>query len=122
MAKKQNHLRVKILEILRDIPETRNSDITLMLEVWKRFFTIFIMTGSSGKQAVLLESLYKIPREDDIKRLRATIQNVEGKFLPTLLSVAIKRRIKEEEWRDYIRTHNQENNPTLELTKPYADN
>ena len=48
----------------------------------------------------------EMPREDSIKRTRAMIQNKEKKFLPTNWKIAKKRKIKENEWRDYIREIN----------------
>ena len=43
--------------------------------------------------------LYWLPREDNVKRVRAFWQNDKKKFLPTVLEVAIARRINEDEWR-----------------------
>lgn len=96
-------LKTQVQNILRDVPATRDSDITLMIELWRRHYPSSLLTGSSGKQAVLLDKLYDLPREDNIKRLRAHIQNVEKLYLPTKPSVAKQRKIKEEEWLDYMR-------------------
>lgn len=95
-------LKKQVTDILRDVPESRNSDITLMIEIWKKFFPQFIKKGASGEHGIWLQDLYKLPREDNVKRLRAHTQNVEGKYLPTLWSVAKQRKIKEVEWKDYM--------------------
>lgn len=83
---------------LRNIPETRNSDITLMIEVWKRYYPQRISTVQDARLGVALASLYDLPREDNIKRVRATF-NHEGKYYPTDWKVAKGRGIKEDEWR-----------------------
>lgn len=85
--------------ILRNKPETRNSDITLMLEIWSHFFPHLVRTSAaSGKRGVWLEDIYNLPREDNIKRVRAKL-NAEGKYFPTDWKVAKARGIKEDQWR-----------------------
>lgn len=79
--------------ILRNIPATRNSDITLMIEIWKYFYPEKIQYGT-----VSLEYLYDLPREDTIKRIRAEF-NSQGKYYPTDWEVAKRRGIKEDQWR-----------------------
>lgn len=85
--------------VLEDVPATRNSDITLTIEIWKRYYPDKIITGKSGRQAVLFEHLYTLPREDNVKRYRAKLQNDQLKFLPTDPAVAKQRGINEEVWR-----------------------
>lgn len=85
--------------ILRNVPEARNSDITLMIEIWRHYYPSRIITSAtSGAQAVRLSDLYTLPREDAIKRERAAL-NAEGKYYPTDWEVAKGRGIKEDEWR-----------------------
>lgn len=81
---------------LRNIPETRNSDVTLMIEIWKRYFPHKLF--SVERLAVRLSDLYDLPREDNIKRVRAQF-NSEGKYYPTDWKVAKARGLKEDEWR-----------------------
>jgi len=104
---KKNNLKKKIIEILRDFPITRNSDITLMIELWKRYYQCYIKKDTSGEFGIYLSSLYFLPREDEIKRLRALIQNEEHHFLPTEEKVRKQRRIKEEDWRSYINSQTE---------------
>lgn len=75
---------------LEKYPETRDSDITLTLKIWKEFY------GISG--VINVNQLYDLPREDNIKRWRAYIQNEEGRYLPTMWEVARKRGINREVW------------------------
>lgn len=45
-----------------------------------------------------LKTIIELPREDNIKRVRAKIQNEEHKYLPTTEEVRKQRKISEEEW------------------------
>jgi len=105
-----NTLKFQVEQILRDFPESRNSDITLMIELWKRYFPHYIRTGTSGELGIWLQGLYDLPREDGISRLRRLIQNDETRipelrFLPTSWEVARQRSINEETWRIAMRQH-----------------
>lgn len=85
--------------ILRDNPSTRNSDITLMIEVWRKHFPQRIKRGVTGEEGVWLKDLYDLPREDDIKRVRAYYQNTKKMYLPTEEAVAVARKMDVNEWR-----------------------
>lgn len=78
--------------------EARNSDVALMIIVWQRWY------GVSDKPdgIVHVRRLFDLPREDNIKRVRAKIQNEEHKYLPTNPDVLIKRGILEEYWHDAL--------------------
>ena len=95
-------LKHQIEIILKDYPKSRDSDITLMIELWKVFYKDHIKKTSNGDFGIYLPSLYHLPREDSVKRIRAIIQNVEGRLLPITFAVRKKRRINELKWRDYI--------------------
>lgn len=85
--------------ILRNIPATRNSDITLMIEIWKRYYSQkLVQSSKTGDYAVILTNLYDLPREDDIKRWRAKF-NSQGMYYPTDWEVAKQRGILEDKWR-----------------------
>ena len=90
------NLRKQVTEILKLQPETRNSDITLMIALWERYYPQRIRDG-----AVLLSSLYDLPREDSIKRLRADL-NSKGRYLPTSPEVLKQRGIEEDRWREEL--------------------
>lgn len=94
-------LRAQIKVVLEEVPATRNSDIALMIEVWKRFHKnrVNYREGFLGNPAyVYLEDLYHLPREDHVKRIRADF-NAKGLYWPTDVAVAEARGINEAEWR-----------------------
>jgi len=113
---------------LQEAPETRNSDITLTIEIWRRFFPQAVKKGSSGREGVLLSDLYHLPREDNVKRIRAYFQNDEKKYFPTDWKIAFARGIAEQEWKiamgyakptvKVCRQHGDKFNPTCEICNP----
>jgi hypothetical protein len=86
---------------MTEIPKTRNSDIELTIEIWKRFYPNYIK-DAGGVEVVPLRALYELPREDNVKRLRAFIQNTEGRLPPTTWEVAKQRGINKEIWESSI--------------------
>lgn len=90
-------VKAMVEEVLRNEPETRNSDVLLTRKVWERFFPQRIIETVRGP-AVLLASLNDLPREDNVKRVRAKF-NQEGKYYPTDWKVAKGRGMEENEWR-----------------------
>ncbi len=104
---KRGQLKYQVEKILQEIPSTRNSDIELMIEIWKKFFPQHILSRGNGNFGIDLTSLNHLPREDHIKRYRASFQNDDGLYLPTKLEVVRERRINEEKWRGYM-TRNSE--------------
>lgn len=103
---------------LENIPSTRNSDIDLMIEIWKKYYAEWLFAVESVKgtihrlkdipseekhsPAVLLCQLQNLPREDHIKRIRAKIQNEQLEFLPTEEAVAKARRYNMEWWHEQM--------------------
>lgn len=100
-----NKLKAQVETLLREVPATRDSDISLMIEVWRRFYPQFVKTGSTGEAGVWLKDLFSLPREDHIKRIRAHFQNDCGKYLPASLEVVRQRRINEEFWREEMNSN-----------------
>lgn len=100
----KTQLKDQVEKVLQDTPETRNSDIALTIEVWKRYYSAFVGQTKSGDDAIKLISLYQLPTQDNIKRIRAKFQNDELKYLPTKKEVAKQRRINEEVWRAQMST------------------
>ena len=94
------NLKAKVLAVLESNPETRNSDIALTIELWRRYYPNTILIGTSGVEGVRLKDLYDLPREDNVKRVRAQIQNVEHLYLPTSWEVAKQRKINEDRLRE----------------------
>lgn len=91
-------LKQKIEKVLEVYPKTRNSDIELMLQVWRTFYPQFLYTTQRGTEVVSTVSLFVLPREDHVKRVRAVIQNDEHRLLPTSEGVLKRRKILEQEW------------------------
>jgi hypothetical protein len=96
-------LKNQVEEILRDFPEARNSDIRLMIELWKKFYPNQISFGEENFSSVYLGNLYDLPRESAIGRIRRYIQNDESRtaemrYLPTSKEVARQRGINEAIW------------------------
>ena len=94
-------LKDQVEIILSDYPKTRDSDITLMIHLWNKFYSVHIK-NTSGGQGIFLSSLYTLPTQESIKRIRAIIQNDEHRFLPTDSRVRKRRRIKEENWKTWV--------------------
>ena len=97
--------------VLANLPETRNSDIALTIALWKKYYPAYIKVAtkeSGGAEfGIYLSSLYTLPTQESIKRIRALIQNDEHKFLPTEEKIRRARRIKEEWYRQYINSQTE---------------
>lgn len=114
-------LKPKILKILAEFPRARNSDAWLTVKLWCIYFPSRIHRNENKKAYIFLEDILDLPKEDHIKRIRAVIQNVEHKFLPTDLKIAMQRKILESDWRKYV---NDENSNTIipeQLKMPYKN-
>jgi hypothetical protein len=99
-------LKDKILVCLQRDEESRNSDIRLTQTLWWTYHNSSIIKQEVDGEAVYfvkLRDLFTLPREDAIKRVRAIIQNVDHKFLPTKEEVRKQRKINEERWLTYVR-------------------
>ena len=90
-------LKQQVYYCLERWPDTRNSDITLMIQVWITFYPNQTIGGECS--AVRFCELYDLPREDNVKRVRAHLQNDKHLFPPTLWEVARQRGYQEDEWR-----------------------
>ncbi len=95
-------LKDKILTCLREQPATRNSDTSLTNYLWLNFYKERLFQNESGDWCVKIKYLYDLPTQDDVKRIRAKIQNQEHKFLPTDLRIVQQRKINEELWRSQL--------------------
>jgi len=95
-------LEQKIIYCLEKYPETRNSDTKLTNAIWLEFYKDKLFSTADGNAAIKLIDLYNLPTQDDVKRIRAKIQNEKHLFLPTSIEIRKKRKIKEEDWRKYL--------------------
>ncbi len=91
---KLDTLKKQIEYILEGSEKARNSDKWLTWRVWTKFY------GFNG--SLTWEKFESLPDEDDIKRIRAKIQNDEKKYLPTEWSVAKKRKWNKERWELFL--------------------
>ena len=103
-VKLEDHIRA----VLASDPKSRNSDIRLTQMIWWRYHQDKVMSFN-GSAYIKFEDLFELPREDNIKRIRAKIQNVLKEYLPTDPEVARKRGWLVEEWREYLGYNNSSN-------------
>ena len=88
-------IKEKVKKVLMEYPETRNSDIALTIQVWRMFYGV--------DDVVNVKQLYDLPREDNIKRIRASFcQKGRSWAYPTKLIIAKKRSIAEDIWRQML--------------------
>lgn len=84
-------IKKQIEYCLKTYPETRNSDIKLMITLWREFYTI--------RDNINVEQLYDLPKHDVIKRHRARL-NQRGLYYPTELKIVKLRKLNEDKWRE----------------------
>lgn len=87
-------LEQKVERTLTNYPETRNSDIELTIKIWENFHDV--------KDTVQVRKMFDLPREDNIKRIRARIQNDQHRLLPTSEKVARQRKMNIAKWRERL--------------------
>jgi len=88
-------LTEKVRRILKNYPETRNSDIELTIRLW----WVFHRDKINSDGTVKIRELWNLPREDNIKRIRAKIQNDQGMFLPTDPQIIKERQKLSKKWK-----------------------
>lgn len=81
---------------LKNIPDTRDSDIKLTLNIWHRFYPNSLKQ-IDGVYYVKAKDLYDLPREDNVKRIRAKF-NESGEYLTDKPQIRKQRKQKEIEW------------------------
>lgn len=84
-------LKARVEYLLKEFPETRNSDVLLTIKIWKMFY--------GAKDMMTLEHLYDLPSQDGIKRVRAYFQNTLRIYPPTIKEIALKRHWLESDWK-----------------------
>ena len=99
-------LKAMTEDILRDIPDTRDSDVALTIAIWRTFYSDLLIDLNK----VELVKLFDLPREDFIGRIRRKLQ-AKGKYLPTKEHIAKARGLNIDEWRVSM------NYPTKETTR-----
>lgn len=94
-------LKSKILKILAEFPKARDSDIWLTIKLWTLYYPTRIDRTDPENPKIALKDILEMPREDNVKRIRAKIQNEEHLYLPESFQVRKQRKISEDEWRDW---------------------
>lgn len=100
---RQKHLKEKILYVLRKYPISRNSDKLLTVLIWKSYYSHHLYLAKDGHYYLNIDKYVDVdmPNQDDVKRIRAVIQNKENSYLPTSEGVRKQRRISEDNWRTW---------------------
>lgn len=96
--------------ILKEHPKARNSDQWLTLKIWATYYKSRIKQveeklpdGTTRiRKYVFLDDILELPREDNVKRIRAHFQNDFHMYPPTDKSVIIKRGQEQIVWRDNL--------------------
>jgi len=101
MRQRLNTLDKKVRTVLAELPQTRNSDITLTIAIWEKYHHVK-MLEQEGRQYIDVQQLFNLPREDHVKRIRAKIQNVERLYLPTDRNILLRRVRLSKEWRTFL--------------------
>lgn len=95
------NLKEKVKHCLEIDKQSRNSDIRLTNKIYLEYYPEKIVKLTDGSVAVRLRDLYDLPREDDVKRIRALF-NSKGLYMPTDPEVLNKRRLNEIKWRNEL--------------------
>lgn len=99
---KQDHLKNRILFLLKEFPKTRDNDVYLTLKFWLHYYKSRLDLTDPKNPKVSFKDIMDLPREEHIRRIRAIIQNEEHKFLPIDPQVRKQRKISEREWSNYL--------------------
>ena len=95
IIQEQEDTKKLVEEVLEEDIRARNNDLWLLLMVWTK------------KQQIRLDIPYSQIKDmalpESVNRVRRTIQNTEGRWLPTDPMVLLHRQFKEEVIRNYYR-------------------
>lgn len=75
-------LKSQVEYVLQKYPEARKNDTDLTWVIWVLFFPKLVSKNESWEFVVRLKDLKKLPKEDNVKRIRCVFQNDKGKYLP----------------------------------------
>lgn len=114
-------LKPKILKILANFPQSRNSDMWLTIKLWTVYYPSRIQREKDKAPYIFLKDIMEMPREDAVKRIRAIIQNIEHKFLPTDWKIAKQRKINEADWKRFVNSESANTIIPDQLKMPYKN-
>lgn len=105
-SRKLNTLHGQVEYILENIPNTRNSDLSLQAELAQAFYPPLESAITNWKDIVI--AMRNVPTLDHIARVRRKVieSNKYEKYLPTNPDVAKARGIEYNVWQDYAKRHN----------------
>lgn len=103
-------VQAKVAKILSEEPETRDSDLHLTIRVFERYYPQFITDGS-----IKLTDLFNVPKQYDIQRIRAHIQNTLGLFQASLPVREARLKRGEKKRQRFSREANQARTRTLNI-------
>lgn len=92
-------LKKQVETLLEECPATRDSDQYLTLKIWLKYYPEKLDLSDPANPRIAFKDIMILPREDNVKRIRAKLQNDQLKWLPTKLEVVKKRKINEVVWR-----------------------
>jgi len=96
-------LKHQVEHCLKEFPYTRNSDIDLTIKLWRLFYADHIIydpfVANMDDDKIYLKSLFKLPSQEAIKRVRAYWQNTKKMYPPSNWEIAKKRNMLEDDWR-----------------------
>lgn len=101
MIEELKTLKEQVVYILEHYRESRNSDTLLTRLIWEKFHNHQLRL-IDGEYYAPVSYLGMLPREDHVKRIRAHVQNVEKRYIPTSWEVAKQRQWLEEEWHAFL--------------------
>lgn len=99
-------LKDRVEHILRTIPETRDDDTLLALQVWHHLRSDLFLSleGKEGLYIRAKDLLDHLPNHDHISRIRRKFQE-EGKYPATRPAIIAQRSRSQKDWVDFVRSH-----------------
>lgn len=97
----KTNLKKQVEHCLQKHPSSRDCDQKLTLYVWIEFYPQFITRDENEKRQVRLVDILQLPREDNIKRIRARF-NQEGLYKSEDIGVLRRRKQLENDWRERL--------------------
>ena len=117
---KLKHLSTLVERVLAKDERARGDDVYLTLTIIKENMPDKIRVATpTHEYFVSVDALYAV-REDNVKRIRARLQNDEGKYLPADPEIRRKRRIREEQWLAFLGKNPEMISPESEPTPKVA--
>lgn len=101
-TKRISNLHQMVSHFLRENEELRNDDIALQLALIKHKYPSAVRTSQIDQQEYVAVFALRRFTQDNVKRVRAKIQNEEGLYLPTDPEVRKQRKISQESWAAWL--------------------